>query len=187
MVLVTHEGDGFAGRARLQPIYIWLRANRVIDHRADAVHELQFHAQPKGDGEHDVGEEDGAVHAEAAHRLQSDFGAELGVLADGEEVVRLADLSILGQRSPRLAHEPDWPPVDDFAARGAHQAGRHAIGRRSADFAGLDRLHPPEIRLTCRRRSFASAASDALRPSASCKASAGGMSTQVKIGVSRSV
>src|SRR5207248_9171680 len=93
---LQHEGDSFAGTARLQPIYICLRANRVFDDRADAVDELELDAQPKGDREHDVGEEDRAVYPQAAHRLKGDLGAELGILADGAEVVRLADLSILG-------------------------------------------------------------------------------------------
>ena len=94
---LQHEGHGLASGSHLQPIYICLAADRVLDHGPDPVHQLQLHAQPKGDRQHDVGEEHGAVDAKPPHRLQRDLGAELWVLTDGEEVVGLADLPVLGQ------------------------------------------------------------------------------------------
>ena len=43
------------------------------------------------------GEQDGAIDPEAADRLHGDLGAKVRVLADGEQVVRLADPAVLGQ------------------------------------------------------------------------------------------
>ena len=78
------------------------------------------------DGEHDVGEHHRRVDAVAADRLERHLGAELGLPADLEEAVALADLAVLGQRAAGLAHEPDRRALDVLAPR------RRATRRGSA-------------------------------------------------------
>ena len=117
-------------------------------HGPNPVHQLQLDAQAEGNRQHDVGKEHRSVDPEAPHWLEGDLRAELGVLADGEEVVRLADLPVFGERPARLSHEPDGPAIDQLPARRPNQGWQQVIGRRPADFARLDRPHPPAIRLT---------------------------------------
>ena len=57
----------------------------------------------------------------APHRLQRHLRAELGLAADLEEVVALADLAVLGQRAARLAHEPDGRALDVLAPARARE------------------------------------------------------------------
>jgi hypothetical protein len=109
------------------------------DHRPDVLHQL--HVDPHADDrEHDVCEHHRRVHAVAADRLERHLGAELGLVADLEEVVLLADLAVLGQRAARLAHEPDRCALDVLAPGGAGDQGvghvakssRRRLGARSA-------------------------------------------------------
>src|SRR5438067_1345510 len=80
------EGDRVRRRPHLQPIYVGLGANRMSDHGPNPVHQLQLDAQAEGNWQHDVGKEHCSVDPEAPHWLEGDLRAELGVLADGEEV-----------------------------------------------------------------------------------------------------
>ena len=55
-----------------------------------------------------VGEDDGRVESEPAHRLERYFGGELRIEAKIEEGTDLgSDLSIFGQIPPSLPHQPD--------------------------------------------------------------------------------
>ena len=92
--------------------------DRVCDHRADALDEIDVDAHAD-DRQHDVGEHHRRVDAVGAHRLEGHLGAELGLPADLEEVVALADLPVFGQRAAGLAHEPDGRPLDGLAPAGA--------------------------------------------------------------------
>ena len=90
------------------------------DDRADALDELDVDPHPE-DREHDVREHHGRVDAVAPDRLQGHLGAELGLPADLEEGVALADLAVLRQRAAGLAHEPDRRALDVLAPARAHE------------------------------------------------------------------
>ena len=108
-------GSGTASRSTSARVRIG-----CVDHRADVLDELDVDAHPE-DREHDVREHHGRVDVVAAHRLERHLGAELGLAADLEERVRLADLAVLGQRAARLAHEPDRRALGRLAPRGADE------------------------------------------------------------------
>ena len=55
------------------------------------------------------------------HRLQRHLGAQLGCVSDIEEPVALADRAVLGERAPRLPHEPHGCAPDGLAPRGANE------------------------------------------------------------------
>src|SRR6185503_16274532 len=65
--------------------------------------------------EQDVRKEDGRVHRERAHGLESDLCCELGVLTNLEERVFLANGPVFGHVTAGLAHEPDGSGVDRLA------------------------------------------------------------------------
>ena len=72
---------------------------------------------------HDVAEEDSAVDLVAAHRLERDFGGELGAQAGVEHRDALAHLAVFGKRAAGLAHEPDGERLGAFPAGGADERG----------------------------------------------------------------
>ena len=57
-------------------------------------------------GDHDVGEEHGRVHAVAAYRLEGDLGREPGVEAGLQHGPVPPQAPVLRERAARLAHEP---------------------------------------------------------------------------------
>ena len=97
-----------------------MRADRLVDHRADALDEPDVDPHPEHRG-HDVREHHGRVDVVAAHRLQRHLRAQLGRVGDIEECVLLADGAIFRKRPARLAHEPHRRPLDFLAPRGAHE------------------------------------------------------------------
>ena len=116
-----------------------LRTGLSID-RADVLDELDVDPHPE-DRQHDVGEHDRRVDAVDAHGLEGHLRAELGLPADLEQVVALADLAVPRQRAPRLAHEPDRRPLDRLQARGfdEERSSHLEMGRELV-------VHPPEDR-----------------------------------------
>ena len=71
--------------------------------------------------------------------LQSHFRGHLGIVAEGDEVLRPASKSaVFRQGAARLAHEPDRRPIQGFPAQGAKQAGNGGGGH-----AGLRASNPP--------------------------------------------
>ena len=92
--------ERLVGLGHAQPLDVGQRADRLGDHRADALDELDVepHAEHRG---HDVREHHGRVDAVAAHGLQRHLGAELGRVRDLPERVLLADRAVLGQRPAR--------------------------------------------------------------------------------------
>jgi hypothetical protein len=68
--------------------------------------------------------------------LEGHLGAELGAPADLEEVVALADRTVLGQRPPGLAHEPHGRSLDRLAPNGAHEK---RFPHRSYTSPGMER------------------------------------------------
>ena len=99
-------------------------ANGSGDDRPDAFDEVdvEAHADDRG---HDVGEHHGRVDAVPAHRLQRHLGAQFGRPGNLPEAVSLAELAVLGQRAPGLAHEPDRRPLDVLTARCPRQKRSH--------------------------------------------------------------
>ena len=138
--LATHEPHRLEdGRERLlrigseESLDVRHRAHRSLDHRPDALDELDgdAHAEHRG---HDVREQHGRVDVVTAHGLQRHLGAELGGAGDLEEAVTLADRAVLGKAAARLAHEPHRGALDSFTAERAHEKRGHdeaRVARRS--------------------------------------------------------
>ena len=99
--------------------------DRLVDDRPLALRELEGRAH-RLEGQEDVGEEDGGVHAEA-ERLQRHLRREVGVLADVEERVLLAKRPVLGHVPPCLAHEPHGSAVGGLTAARSQEAVDHAV------------------------------------------------------------
>ena len=89
-------------------------------HDRSGVAEFDGRAHGFGDDEN-IGEDDDGVHAEAAMRLQRDFGGEIGRLGDFEEAVLLADGAVFGQVASRLAHHPHRHARDGLVAAGTQE------------------------------------------------------------------
>ena len=117
---LEHERDGLLRIRDPEPLDVGEALDRLGDDRADALDELDVDAHAD-DREHDVREEDGAVDPVAPHRLQRHLRAELGLPADLEEIVALADLAVLRQRASGLAHEPDRRALDVLAPTRARE------------------------------------------------------------------
>ena len=125
--LAPHDRDGLEDeRHRLlrlghgQALDVCERADRPLDHRADVLDQLDVHAHAE-QRQHDVGEHHGRVDVVTADRLQRHLRAELGLVADLEERVRLPDLAVLRQRAPGLAHEPDRRALGRLETGGADE------------------------------------------------------------------
>ncbi len=116
----VNERLGRIGNTK-QP-HVFEGAQRRIDHRSDALHELDGHAHPEH-GRDDVGKEHRGIDVVSPNRLERHLGAELRRLGDLEEAVPLAQCPVLGKRTPRLAHEPDRGALDDLAPAGADKEG----------------------------------------------------------------
>ena len=113
-----------------QARHVLYACDGMRDHRADVLHQLEFHAHA-ADRQHDVGEHHRGIHPQPPHRLERDLGAELGLGDDLRQRPPLAQLAVLGQRTARLAHEPDGSDIDRLAARGVEKAA-HASPDRVA-------------------------------------------------------
>ena len=114
------ERHGLLGLGDGQPLDVGHRAQRPLDHGADVLDQLDVDAHPE-QRQHDVREHHRCVDVVPANRLQRHLGAELGLAADLEERVRLADLAVLRQRAARLAHEPDRRALGRLEPRGADE------------------------------------------------------------------
>ena len=83
-----------------------------------------------GEGEQEVGEDDGGVDAEAFGGGDGDFGGDVGGAADVEEGVVLADGHVLRHVAAGLAEEPDGGAVDGLAEAGTNEAAAVGPGSR---------------------------------------------------------
>ena len=134
--LACNEADGIGDVGKVhcrlegaETLEVGGAAERLGHDRAPAW--LDVHPEPDGvDRHHDVGEQDGGVHAIPAYRLEGQLGRELPV-ADGLQDRPCAPgRPVLGQGPARLAHEPHRGARDRLAEAGAHKIRvRH---RRSA-------------------------------------------------------
>ena len=109
--LAHQQADGLGDRGDLlgvqgrQPLDVRGGAHRCGHDRPGAGHDVD--ADPGGVQRHDdVAEEDRGVDPVPAHRLQRDLAGQLGGEAGGEHAGVGAQRAVLGQRAPRLAHEP---------------------------------------------------------------------------------
>ena len=127
---LEHRRERLLDVRHAEPLDVGGAPDRPVDHRADALHELDVEPHPENRG-HDVREHDGRVDAVPPHRLERHLGAELGLVRDLEERVALADRAVLRQRPPRLAHEPDGRALDGLAPRGADEKRIGHHGERS--------------------------------------------------------
>ena len=84
------------------------------------------------EGQHDVGEEDGGVDAQALHGHEGDLGGQLRGGGEGEDVVALPQLAVVGKGAAGLAHEPDGGGVDGLAAAGR----QHSLGPGHGGYGG---------------------------------------------------
>ena len=97
-------GHGVGGEFG-QAVEVGAGPDRLGDHRPRAGDDVEVDAD-RLERHDDVGEEDRRVHAVATHRLQSDLGHQVRGRAGLEHGVPHADLAVLRQRAPGLAHEP---------------------------------------------------------------------------------
>jgi hypothetical protein len=74
-----------------------------------------------------IGEQDRGVEAETPDRLQRHLGGQRGVLAQLQERHALADLAVLGEVAPRLAHHPQRRLRRRFTTTGPQE---QSIGTR---------------------------------------------------------
>ena len=103
---LEHEAHRLGTSIGLELRDVRLRPHGAVDHRALALRELEPDAE-RLDDQQDVGEEDRRVDAEALDGLERDLGGRLGVVAELEEAVALAQRAVLGHVAPGLTHEPD--------------------------------------------------------------------------------
>ncbi len=111
----------FGGAVGAQALDVGKRANGLMDDRAFASLELkgQSHAF---EGQQQVGEDDRCVDVELLRGRDGNLGGELGLLADFEQGVVLADGLILRHIAARLTQEPYRRAIDGTAQAGADEA-----------------------------------------------------------------
>ena len=119
---LQHVGDVGLGLQRAQPVEVGGGAERLGDDRPGRQVDVDADADQRRD---DVGEEDGGVDAEPAHRLHGDLGGQVGRGDDLEHAVALADRPVLGQRPSRLAHEPHRHLGHRLAPAGVEEGRGH--------------------------------------------------------------
>ena len=90
-------------------------ADRLLDDRADPLDEIDLDPHPEH-RQHDVGEHDRRVDAVDAYGLEGHLGAELGLAANLEQAVALANLAVAGKGAAGLPHEPDGRSLDRLEA-----------------------------------------------------------------------
>ena len=111
-----------------QPLDVGERAHRRGDDRPDVLDQLDLDAHPEH-REHDVGEHHRRVHVVPPNRLQRHLRAELRLARDLEQPVLLAQLAVLRQRAPGLAHEPDGRALYGLPPGGAYEQRLHCDAR----------------------------------------------------------
>ena len=101
-----------------------------------------------------IGEQDGGVDFDTAHRLQRDFGGQIGRAAQVEQRIALAQRAVFAHVAAGLAHEPDRRRVDRLAPAGFEESPSgvdqcvtlrrlRARPTRSSSHSGLNRSSAP--------------------------------------------
>ena len=110
---------------RSQGLDVGERSDGVMDHRSLARHEVDLDPH-RHQRQQDISENDRGVQVEPLERLERDAGGQLGLGADVEEAMLLANLPVLGQVSPGLTHQPHRRAVDLLPAARPCQTGDHS-------------------------------------------------------------
>ena len=95
----------------MQPRDVGRVANRMRDRRAFAFDEVELETH-RSERQQQIGEENRRVDLDHVDGLERDRDGEIGVAADVEQRIALAQRTILGHVAPGLAHEPDGGGVD---------------------------------------------------------------------------
>ena len=136
-------GDLFDGAGDIQQILGAVGAQRAgliggADGGEDAWalvgDELEVEAHG-GEGQQEVGEDDGSVNAEALGGGDGDFGGDLRGAADVEQAVVAAYCAVLRHVAAGLAQEPDGSAVDGLAEAGAQESAAITGCRVGARYA----------------------------------------------------
>ena len=123
---VDHVGD-VVELERPEAFDVVARPERVLGDRTGAGSDVD--AESDGMRCHDdVAVEHGGVDAVAAHGLHRDLGGERRLLDRIEDRTVAANRSVLGQRSPGLAHEPHRRVVSAAAVRRRRRTRRRRLG-----------------------------------------------------------
>jgi hypothetical protein len=89
-----------------QPINLIRVRDRVVDHRAVALHKFQLKAHALQQGQ-DVGEDDGGIEGEGVDRLQGDLGGDRRVLDHAQHAGEaFLHRAVFRHVAAGLAHEP---------------------------------------------------------------------------------
>jgi hypothetical protein len=122
---VQHHAEVLARLEPPQGLDVRARPQRLLDHRTFAGLEVERDAEG-GEGQQEIGEEDGRIHAEGVDGLQRDLHRQLRRAAEGEQRVLRAQAPVLGHVTAGLPHEPDGRAVDLLEAAGAEEAVVHS-------------------------------------------------------------
>lgn len=139
-------GGDLLGVEHRQLLHVVDGADRVRDHGAGAGHDVQVDAGG-GQRHHDVAEQDGRVDPVPPDRLHGDLADQLRHEAGAQHRNALADLAVLRQGPPGLAHEPHRGPARRAATRGDQQRGFGKVSTRR-DRGSVSHLPPmfPRVR-----------------------------------------
>ena len=114
-----HEADLF-GAQLTQRVDVCEGANWVRHDRSDPGHDVEVN--PHGlEWQDDVGEENGRIHAVAAHRLHRDLDDQIGGHTGFQHPDAAPDLEVLRQGASGLTHEPHRGVGRLIAAGGAEE------------------------------------------------------------------
>ena len=122
-----------------------LRAHRVLDRRAFALDEVEADAH-RLERQQQIGKQDRGVDVDPPHRLQRDFGGEIGRSAEIEQRIALAQRAVLAHVPAGLAHEPDRRRVDRLPAAGAEESAnrRRSVGHLEKVAGEADQVFEPQ-------------------------------------------
>jgi len=112
----------FGGAVGLEGVHVGFGAQGLFDFRTFAGGEVEGKAHDF-EGEKEVGEDDGGVHAKGFGGGDGDLGGEFGILADLDDRMAFAHGAVLGHIAASLAHEPDWDGVTRKGFAGANEEG----------------------------------------------------------------
>ncbi len=139
----------FVGAIGAQGCHVVGGAHGMMHDRAFAG--LEFEGQAHGlERQQQVGKDDGRVDAELLGGGDGDLGREVGLLADFNQRVVLADVAVLLHVAAGLAQKPDGRAIDGLAQTGADKAA--AGEKRFLGYCWIDDGHSSSILLWRRDR-----------------------------------
>ena len=147
-IVVEHVAERLARLEGAHAIDVGRVTDRVRDRRAFALDEIEVEPHRR-ERQQQIGKEDRGVDLDHVHRLQRDGDGELGMAADLEQGIALAQRAILRHVAAGLAHEPDRRGVDGLASAGSKEAIVHAETRvlaRAMQILEPQRLEPDRAR-----------------------------------------